>query len=195
MSADAMLACRQRKYADLSLETVSGSGRFSGYASVFGAVDLGRDRIAPGAFAASLRRRGTRGIRMLFQHDPNEPIGTWLSIEEDARGLKVEGRLALGVTRAREVHELMAAGAVDGLSIGFQTVKARRDGPKGVRTILEADLWEISIVTFPMLPEARVSAVKRLPWPRDAAGPDDDMGLAALMRRAARMMHAEERMA
>ena len=64
-----------------------------------------------------------------------------------------------GVTRAREVLALMRAGAIDGLSIGFKAVRARRDRPRGVRRIEQIDLWEISIVTFPMLPEARVSAV------------------------------------
>lgn len=160
MSADGLLSGRQRKFADLSLEHVSGTGRFSGYASLFDAVDLGRDTIRRGAFSKALAKRGASGVRMLFQHDPNQPIGRWLAIAEDGRGLRVEGQLAPGVARAREIHELMAGGALDGLSIGFQTVKARTDRKSGVREIIEADLWEISIVTFPMLPEARVSAVK-----------------------------------
>lgn len=109
-------------------------------------------------------------IRMLYQHDPAEPIGTWLDIAEDARGLHVRGRLTPGVGRAREVLELMRAGALDGLSIGFRTVKARKDARGGLRRIIEADLWEISVVTFPMLPEARVETVKggrRLPTTRE----------------------------
>ncbi|WP_245409817.1 HK97 family phage prohead protease [Pararhizobium haloflavum] len=155
-----MLACRQKKYAQLALERVTGTGRFSGYASLFETVDLSRDTIAPGAFAASLKARGAQGVRMLFQHDPNEPIGRWIAIEEDERGLRVEGQLATGVARAREIGELMAAGAIDGLSIGFEAVKARSDARSGVRRILQADLWEISVVTFPMLPGARVNALK-----------------------------------
>jgi len=181
MNADGIVACRQRKFADLALERVTGEGRFSGYASVFDAVDLGRDAIAPGAFAASLKARGAGGVKMLFQHDPNAPIGRWLSISEDRRGLKVEGQLAMGVARAREIHELMAGGAVDGLSIGFRTVRAKSDAKSGVRRILEADLWEISVVTFPMLPEARVSSVKALTFARNAS-------LAAVIRQAARVM-------
>lgn len=161
MSADRLLAGGQRKFADLRLEDVKGDGRFSGYASLFGAVDLGRDMIERGAFAASLKERGAAGVRMLFQHDPAEPIGAWSVIREDDKGLYVEGRLATGVARAREVLDLMKAGALDGLSIGFRTVKARTDGKGGVRRILQADLWEISIVTFPMLPGARVTNVKR----------------------------------
>lgn len=160
MSADAMLSGRRKKFADLALERVTGGGRFSGYASLFDAVDMGRDAIAPGAFSKSLEQRGPSGIRMLFQHDPGEPIGRWVEIAEDDRGLKVTGQLALEVGRAREIHALLASGAIDGLSIGFRAVKARTDGRTGIRRILEADLWEISVVTFPMLPAARVSAVK-----------------------------------
>jgi phage prohead protease, HK97 family len=167
------------KHVDLDLETVGGDGRFSGYASIFGAIDLGRDIIEPGAFAASLRKRGAEAVRMLFQHDPDQPIGRWSEIREDRRGLYVEGRLALGVARGREVHELMKAGALDGLSIGFQTVKARSEKAAGIRRILAADLFEISVVTFPMQPGARVTAVKHLA--RDAM-------LAETIRRAARAM-------
>jgi len=160
MTADWSTSGRQHKRVDLALEDVSGDGSFSGYASLFGAVDLGRDVIEPGAFAASLKRRGAGDVRMLYQHDPDQPIGRWMSIREDQRGLHVEGKLALGVVRAREVHELMKSGALDGLSIGFQTLRARTEAKAGVRRILSADLWEISVVTFPMQPGARVTAVK-----------------------------------
>jgi HK97 family phage prohead protease len=97
---------------------------------------------------------------MLYQHDPLQPIGVWDEIREDDRGLFVKGRLTTGVARAREVLSLMRAGALDGLSIGYRTVRGRTDGKSGVRQLLEVDLWEISVVTFPMLPEARVAAVK-----------------------------------
>jgi hypothetical protein len=97
---------------------------------------------------------------MLFQHDPCEPIGTWLDIREDANGLFVKGRIVTDTARGAEVLSLMRAGAIDGLSIGFRTRKSRTDRKSGVRSIVEADLWEISIVTFPMLPQARVVQVK-----------------------------------
>jgi len=158
----------ERKFAGLQLAEVEEDGVFAGYASLFGEVDLGRDIVEAGAFSKSLAARGAAGIRMLFQHDPAEPIGAWLSIEEDRRGLKVRGRIAKGVGRAREVLELMRAGALDGLSIGFRTVKARADARTGIRRIVEADLWEISVVTFPMLPSARIAQVKsRLPTTRE----------------------------
>ena len=171
------------RYAGLTLKGVGGDGRFSGYASLFGEVDLGRDAIEPGAFSASLETRGAGGVRMLFQHDPAEVIGRWTVIREDERGLYVEGKLATDVERAREVHALMKAGALDGLSIGFRAVKARSDRKTGVRRILEADLWEISVVTFPMLPTARVSNVKHQRFYRDR-----ETELVRLMRQSARSM-------
>jgi HK97 family phage prohead protease len=151
-----------RRFALPELKMLDAGGAFSGYASLFGETDLGRDSVERGAFLKSLARRGAEGVRMLYQHDPAEPIGVWRTIREDGRGLYVEGLLSDGVARAREVRELMRTKALDGLSIGFETVRARADPKSGVRRILEADLWEISIVTFPMLPGARVSAVKAL---------------------------------
>jgi HK97 family phage prohead protease len=171
------------RYAGLTLKGVSGDGTFSGYASLFGEVDLGRDAIERGAFAASIDKRGAGGVRMLFQHDPAEVIGRWTVLREDERGLYVEGKLATDVERAREVLALMKAGALDGLSIGFRAVKTRADRKAGVRRILEADLWEISVVTFPMLPTARVSNVKHRRFYRDR-----ETELVRLMRRAARKM-------
>lgn len=172
MKADALARAGERKFVDLVLDEVEADGSFSGYASLFGRVDLGKDLVERGAFANSLRARGAAGIRMLFQHDPSEPIGVWTEIREDARGLFVRGRLTQEVGRAREVLSLLRGGALDGLSIGFRAVKARRDPTTGVRRILEADLWEISVVTFPMLPGARVETVKgrrarRLPTTRE----------------------------
>lgn len=156
---------RETKRAPLPLSDVSATGVFEGYASLFDTADLGRDVVAPGAFADSLRRRGPGGVKMLWQHDAAQPIGTWLSIAEDARGLKVRGRLNLAVARAREVLALMREGAVDGLSIGFRTRKAVTDRTTGLRRLQSIDLWEISVVTFPMHPGARVTAVKRTTMP------------------------------
>ena len=182
MATAARPAGWQKKRVDLELDTVAGDGRFSGYASIFGAVDLGRDVIEPGAFAESLSQRRPGEIRMLFQHDPDQPIGRWTNIREDRRGLFVEGKLALATARGREVHELMKSGAVDGLSIGFRTVRASRKGGDGIRRILSADLWEISVVTFPMQPGARVTSVKHL----GNAELQTRARLAARIRRATR---------
>jgi HK97 family phage prohead protease len=84
----------------------------------------------------------------------------WTSLKEDARGLYARGRLMPEVARAREVLALMRAGALDGLSIGFRAVQGRRDARSGIRRLLKVDLWEISVVTFPLLPDARVAHVK-----------------------------------
>lgn len=147
-------------FAGLARARLAESGSFSGYASLFGAEDQSRDLVMPGAFRASLARRAAAHIRMLFQHDPAQPIGAWDDIREDARGLFVRGRLVEGVARAREILALMREGAIDGLSIGFRARTALRDPRTGQRRLIEIDLWEVSIVTFPMLPGARVNSVK-----------------------------------
>ncbi len=149
------------KRLSANLSDVTRAGEFEGYASVFNIVDLGQDVVLPGAFADTLKRRSASGIKLLWQHDAAQPIGSWLEVIEDPRGLKVRGKLNLDVARAREVLSLMRDGSVDGLSIGFRSEKSVKDPVSGVRRLLKIDLWEISVVTFPMLPQARVSAVKR----------------------------------
>lgn len=148
------------KRAALALSSISQEGEFAGYASLFNVVDMGDDMVMRGAFSASLVRRGAHLVKMLWQHKASEPIGTWLDVHEDALGLYARGKLNLDVARAREAHALLRDGAVDGLSIGFKTERAVRDKKSGVRHLYTLDLWEISVVTFPMLPAARVSAVK-----------------------------------
>ena len=172
----------ERKSARFQAKSVRPDGTFEGYASVFGAEDLGRDIVMPGAFARSLARRGPKGVKLLYQHDAGAVIGVWNEIREDARGLFVRGRLLPDVARAREVLALMRAGAVDGLSIGYHVVRAEKDARRGARRLTELDLWEISVVTFPMLPEARISAVKRLVTPEAA--------LVRALRAAARLFRS-----
>jgi HK97 family phage prohead protease len=138
----------------------SGSGVFVGYASLFGRRDQSGDIVMPGAFAATLRRRGPDNVRMLFQHDAAEPVGRWLELHETEKGLHVTGRLDRNVQRGRELFSLLESKGLDGLSIGFRTLRARRDRALAARLITEIDLWEISLVTFPMLEGARVSHVR-----------------------------------
>jgi len=140
---------------------IAPDGTVEGYASLFGEIDQARDMVMPGAFTASLKRRGVRRVPMLFQHDPSEPIGVWLDLHEDARGLYARGRLIPEVVRARELMALLSAGTADGLSIGFRTVKGRVDPKTRIRKLEAIDLWEISIVMFPLLSGARVRAVKQ----------------------------------
>jgi uncharacterized protein len=144
--------------------TVTDGVVVSGYASLFGKRDQGGDVVQPGAYAASLAllAAGGRRVKMLWQHDPTQPIGVWDEVHEDATGLWVKGRILSEVERGREAAALLAAGAIDGLSIGYRTRRAERDG-KGQRLLSELELWEVSLVTFPMLPEARVSAKGEVP--------------------------------
>lgn len=143
--------------------------QISGYASLFWTRDLNDDVAASGAFAASLARTGAGGVKMLFQHDADRPIGVWDEVVEDARGLFVRGRIFEATPEGRMCAALVRAGAMDGLSIGFKTVKARPDDSGRLRVLTEVDLWEVSIVTFPMLPGARISSGSLLPREKVAA--------------------------
>jgi Escherichia/Staphylococcus phage prohead protease len=140
---------------------IAADGTVEGYASLFGEIDAARDMVLKGAFRDSLAVRGPRRVPMLFQHDPAEPIGIWLELREDSHGLYARGRLIPEVARARELLSLLRAGAIDGLSIGFRAARARIDPKTRVRSLVAVDLWEISIVTFPLLAGARVRAVKQ----------------------------------
>lgn len=139
-------------------------GVFEGYASVFGIVDQGMDVVERGAFRKSL---GTRKVKMLWQHDMSQPIGVWDEIYEDERGLFVRGRLLKEVEKGREAMALLRAGAIDSMSIGYRTMESMPEGDGRVRKLTEVDLFEISLVTFPMLPDAKVTAVKAIKTERD----------------------------
>jgi HK97 family phage prohead protease len=135
-------------------------GVFEGYGSIFGNVDSYGDVVEPGAFGASLAKHKREGSKplLLWQHNADEPIGVWEDLAEDGKGLWGKGRLVSGVRKADEARALMKAGAVQGLSIGYRTVKAEPDGP--VLRLKELDLVEVSIVSFPANRRARVDTVK-----------------------------------
>lgn len=152
-------------------------GAFEGYASVFENVDNGLDVVSRGAFAKSL---GSRKVKMLWQHDPEKVIGVWDEIKEDERGLYVKGRILKDVQKGAEAMALLRAGALDSMSIGYRTVQATKEGAGNVRRLLEVDLFEISLVTFPMNELATVTDVKSIDWTnkRDVeAGLRDVFGL------------------
>lgn len=132
------------------------AGIVSGYGSVFGGVDAYGDTVQPGAFAKSLAKRKPK---MLWQHDMDEPIGVWDEVREDAKGLFVQGRLALKTEGGQEAYELLSIGAIDGLSIGFRTI-ADEIVQGGTRILKEVDLWEVSFVTIPADQAALVQSVK-----------------------------------
>lgn len=172
----------ERKYA-AGVACVDADGRFCGYASLFGRMDLSGDVVMPGAFFRTLRLRRIGGVRMLLEHDPRSPIGVWMSIEEDRRGLWVEGRIA-GTAASARAGALMRAGALDGLSIGFRTVSSDEDRLARVRRLTEIDLWEVSVVASPMLPEARARAAGACRAETGGIAPEAavDAGLLARMR-------------
>ncbi len=150
----------ERKYHAPEAGLIVTDGRvIEGYASLFGKRDQGGDVVQKGAYAISLKALAGAGrrVKMLWQHDPQQPIGVWDEVREDAAGLYVKGRILTDVDKGREAAALLAAGAIDGLSIGYRTLRAEKDG-KGQRLLSELELWEVSLVTFPMLPEARVAA-------------------------------------
>jgi len=151
---------REQQTLDVALEikSLDSQGRFAGYASVFNIVDNQHDIMLRGAFARSLLRGD---VKLLWQHQQDEPIGVFERIFEDDRGLYVEGRLLLDVGRAREAYALLKAGAVNGLSIGYSPIRYRIDTETGVRQLMEVDLWEVSLVTFPANAAANVTVIKQ----------------------------------
>jgi uncharacterized protein len=140
-------------------ESKTGS-QITGYASLFGEVDQGGDIVMPGAYTKSLA--AGRSIKMLFQHRTDIPIGIWPSVKEDEKGLKVDGELCLDCTAGKDAAALIRMKAMTGLSIGYQTIKADKDPATGARRLHELDLWEISVVTFPMQMSAGITAMKSL---------------------------------
>lgn len=158
--------------------SVQDGTQIEGYASLFGVPDQGGDVVQKGAYAkslASLAKSG-RQVKMLWQHDPLSPIGVWDDVYEDDRGLYVKGRLLDGVQKAQEAATLIEAGALDGLSIGYRTVQSVAQKSEG-RRLVELDLWEVSLVTFPMLPTARIAA-------KSQEAHEDISELAALFKSA-----------
>lgn len=152
------------------LKSVEEDGIFFGYASVFNCIDFQNDQVLPGAFLKSLdtwRKKGS-WPKMLWQHDHREPLGVWLDMQEDAKGLFVKGQLLLDVRKGREAYALMKQRVVDGLSIGFSLSKSSTS-PKGHQLLHEVDLHEVSLVTFAANPKAKVEWVKQIERPTDVA--------------------------
>lgn len=137
-------------------------GLIKGYASLFDTLDHHNDRIVKGAFERTLRawRLMGRMPKMLWQHDPKQPLGVWTHLYEDKQGLFAEGRLACGVAKADEAYLLLKQGAIEGLSIGFRLLKSTREKHRRTRLILDLDLVEISLVTFGANPKATVTGIK-----------------------------------
>ena len=153
-----------------------------GHASLWGLADQSGDIVQRGAYGGSLARLAAEGrrVKLLWQHDPARPIGVWDTVREDEKGLYVRGRLLTETQGGREAAALLAAGAIDGLSIGYRTVRAEKSGTG--RLLTELELWEVSLVTFPMLPQARVAPGA------GGADPAPDEDLVAMISAAREML-------
>jgi HK97 family phage prohead protease len=149
----------QRKSISLEVKSVGDDGTFTGYGSVFGNVDSYGDIIQPGAFQKTLGERGDK-VALLWQHDSTQPIGVYTSLSEDDHGLFVTGKFALDVQKGAEAYSLLKMGALNGLSIGFSTVRESYDNQTGIRYLQELKLYEISLVTFPANEAATVTSVR-----------------------------------
>lgn len=152
---------KEIKQFKFSMKAIKEDGSFSGHAAVFGNEDLGGDVIEPGAFKKTLSER--TDFPILFNHNYYDmPIGVNVNASEDSKGLYVEGQLAMDVQKAKEVRSLMQMGALKGLSIGYDPVVVDYSKiDEGIRILREIKLWEYSVVTFPMNPEAQISQVKK----------------------------------
>lgn len=148
----------------ISIKEISEDGEFEGYGSTFGNEDQGGDVVMAGAFRRTLKEKKLQSIKLLRDHDPRKVVGKWLELREDDRGLYCRGKLFADgdnpVALAKETLRLMREGALDAMSIGYRTIKATYDERSSARQLLDVDLWEISVVTFPMNEMATVDAVK-----------------------------------
>jgi HK97 family phage prohead protease len=192
------------KFKDIKLQIkdVTEQGQFEGYAAAFNNEDLGGDIIMPGAFTKTISENPK--VPILWGHNSREVIGVNQSMQEDGKGLKVIGQLAMDVQRAREAHSLMKMGAVKGLSIGYDpiVIDYSRYEKENVRILKELKLWEYSATPFPMNPEAQVTTVKSWSFVesvvreflRDTSGLDIFMTEKASGEKAALIEQAIERL-
>lgn len=160
MERDWIDGAAEFKFADAE---AGARGEFVGYGSTFGNTDLGGDVVERGAFTETLKKRGPGDVAMLWGHDTRQvPIGKWLDMREDDRGLQVRGQLTLEIPKAREIHAALQAGTVKGLSIGYRVPPGGAEMDRGgrVRRLKALDVHEVSVVTFPMNTRAQVQRVK-----------------------------------
>jgi HK97 family phage prohead protease len=153
---------QQKLHATINIKSLSEEGVFSGYASIYDEIDSQNDCIREGAFQTAIENAEKNGKhpKMLWQHNPSQPIGKWLEIKEDDRGLFVKGQIFLDIQKGFEAYKLIKEGVIDGLSIGFRIKQASRR--KNHRIIEDVDLLEISLVTFPANALATIQEVKEV---------------------------------
>ncbi|WP_431221719.1 HK97 family phage prohead protease [Serratia sp. L9] len=188
-----MVMTKQRLDVPLKLKSVSDTGEFEGYGSVFGVKDSYSDIVIPGAFTKSLDNWKAKGGQpaMLWQHKTDEPIGVYTEMREDDVGLFVKGRLLIDDDPlAKRAHAHMKAGSLTGLSIGYMLKDWEYDRTKDAFLLKEIDLWEVSPVTFAANDEARISDVKsafargETPLPKNIERVLRDVGLSRSQAKA-----------
>jgi len=148
-------------HLNIKADSVGDDGTFEGYGSVFNVLDSYGDKVVPGAFEKTINERKGK-IALLWQHQPSQPIGVWLSMSEDSIGLKCKGKLLVNsnVPKADEAYSLLKAGAISGLSIGYIPVQQETDNKTGITTVKEVKLYETSLVTFPANESATVTQIR-----------------------------------
>lgn len=155
----------EKKYLTLPLGEFKQSSeedeffRFEGYLSTYNNVDLGDDIMLEGAFDKSLASKRPNSVKVLYQHDPSRPLGVFENITSDVKGLYVKAKMPKENSMVKDVMCLMKCGAIDSMSIGYSTVEYDYN-KQGKRILKEVDLWEGSLVTFPMNTEALVTGMK-----------------------------------
>lgn len=142
---------------NLKVKAIDETGKFTGIGAVYNNVDLGGDKILPGAFTKTLE--AGKELPLLWQHNPDDPIGS-VKVTDTPQGLMVEGQLELEDPTAQKAYTFLKKGIIKGLSIGYDTVKAAFVDE--VRELRELKLWELSVVTFPMNQSAMVTGVKAM---------------------------------
>lgn len=155
---------RQKLNIPLEVKEIRDNGSFSGYGSIFGNKDSYGDIVVKGAFNASLDKWRDKGRMpaLLWQHKMDEPIGVYTRMEEDERGLYVEGKLLKDDDPlAKRAYGHLKAGSLSGMSIGYQSIDEEYDKKNDALMLKQLDLWEVSLVTFPANESAQVESVKR----------------------------------
>lgn len=155
----------KRKFMNFEVKDLTEAGSFKGYGSVYDVLDLKGDVMKPGVFAKSLTDWKAKGKLppILWQHKYDQPVGPYTKMNEDGKGLYTEGQLLINkVQQASEAYALLASGAINGQSVGYNTEDEEYDAKAGVWNVKQADLWECSIATFPANTFAVIDEVKNL---------------------------------
>lgn len=178
---------------EIKFDSAGKTGTFEGYASVFGVVDSDGDIILPGAFKKALSTQ-SRQVGMFFNHRTWElPVGKWLTLEEDSKGLLTRGELTPGLSVSTDLRAAMEHKTVEGMSVGFTVLKDDFDLIDTGRAFKNVQaLREISICTFPANEQATIESMKSLEsittirdvehWLRDSAGLSKSQALGLIAR-------------